>query len=225
MLFPTLRGKKFCGPVNLDKHYRRWAREHYYTCPNPSPALLPHIAQNIVDTMHRNMGVDWSWGGLYENRATLWRGGYMANERKWVHLGVDLNVPAGTTVHADSPGEVLRIDHDTSEGGWGTRLILKLFYHPIVLIYAHLSPNLEFAYQTTTAGMTLSQGQELGRLGGPQENGGWFPHLHLQAMSETAAEYYLTGNRLEQLDGYGKAEEMEQHLLFHPDPLPYVRLS
>jgi murein DD-endopeptidase MepM/ murein hydrolase activator NlpD len=179
----------------------------------------------MVEDLHWDRRINWSWGGLYENRAELWRGGYMAAERKWIHLGVDLNVPAGTVVHADSPGEVVRIDHDISEGGWGTRLMLQLLYHPIVLIYAHLSPHLEFQHQTTREGMALSQGQELGRVGNPKDNGQWFPHLHLQALSTDAVAHYLKQDRLEELDGYGRLEDIEKHQSYHPDPMPYVRLS
>lgn len=222
MTFPTLRDKNFCGPVNLDSYYQTWARTHYYACLNPSPALKPLVAQRMLADLHRERGADWSWGGLYEDRSHLWRGSYLAEKRNYVHLGVDLNVPAGTPVCADSPGKVILVDNDTDtfpKGGWGTRVMLRLFYHPVVLIYAHLAPGPDCA-----VGTTLVEGQEFARIGQPANNGYWFPHLHLQALSQEADEYYLSGGRLEELDGYGKAADADRIRRLFPDPMPYIRL-
>lgn len=218
MIFPGLKGMRVAGPVNLDEYYARWARRHYYTCPNPSPALTPRIASAMLDEMHRDCGAYWSWGSLYEDRSRLWRGGYMAASRAYIHLGVDLNVPSGTIVRADAAGKVARIDNDTSTGGWGTRVIVELYAHPIVLIYAHLRPGPD-----CEAGRALLQGKEFGVVGDPAVNGGWFPHLHLQAMTKEAWGHYR--ERLDALDGYGPRTDLARLMREFPDPMPYIRLS
>jgi murein DD-endopeptidase MepM/ murein hydrolase activator NlpD len=210
--------------VNLDAYYERWARVHYYTCPNPSPALTPLVAQRMLDDLHHEARVDWSWGGLYEKRNHLWRGGYMKEKRAYIHLGVDFNVPEGTGVCSDLPSEVVLVDNDIGEvGGWGTRVVVRLLHHPIVLIYAHLARNPGYMGTTLRTGDRLYEEQPFGRVGAATENGGWFPHLHLQALTAQAWDYFST--RLGLLDGYGREEDMRSHMARFPDPMPYVRLS
>lgn len=224
MLFPGLKGARVVGPVNLDAYYTLWARRHFYTCPNPSPALNPSIAQRMLDDLHHDARADWSWGGLFEKRNRLWRGGYMKEKRAYVHLGVDLNVPAGTAVCASAPSEVLLVDNDIGEvGGWGTRVILRLLHHPVVLIYAHLAPSTSFNGMPLRAGDRLRDGQYFGRIGASVHNGGWFSHLHLQGLTARAWDYFA--GRLNLLDGYGTEEDMRAHAGRYVDPMPYVRIA
>lgn len=219
MPFPDLAGVRAAANINLDAAWERWARARYYTVPNPSPALTPSVAERFLRDLHASLSVEWSWGSYLENRSNLWRGGYMARDRAFIHTGVDFNVKAGTPVHADSPGEIILVDHDIGEvGGWGTRVVVRLFHHPVVLIYAHLSPGPEYG-----EGATLVTGQRFATVGRAIHNGGWFPHLHLQAVTCDAWEYFYP-HRMRELDGYGRKEDLALIMARFPDPMPFIRL-
>jgi hypothetical protein len=71
------------------------------------------------------------------------------------------------------------------------------------------------------AGERLERGAPVGVIGTPEENGGWYPHLHLQAISADAWEAVQHAPDA-LLDGYGYADA-ELSRLF-PDPAPLARL-
>ena len=142
MLFPELKNKSFVV-LNLDAEARKWCTENdiVVTAKN-NPLNDPTICQKMVDAVHQKSSKDFSYGGWMEDRSFLWKGSYLENEQKFIHLGVDFNVPVGTKVAADFGAEVVRIDSDYPEqGGWGTRIIVRHDSLPICMIYAHLDPS------------------------------------------------------------------------------------
>jgi hypothetical protein len=58
-------------------------------------------------------------------------------------------------------------------------------------------------------------------IGTPEENGGWYPHLHLQALSGAAWEAVQHAPDA-LLDGYGYSDEPLGSLF--PDPAPLAGL-
>jgi murein DD-endopeptidase MepM/ murein hydrolase activator NlpD len=178
------------------------------------------IATHAVEKYHKQMSIDWSYGDWMANRQFVWRGSYLEKNETLLHLGLDLNVVPGTVVALDHDAKVLRIDDDTpDEHGWGNRVIVQLEHAPIVLVYAHLSPAIK-----CKVGDQLSAGSIIGEVGTPEENGGWFPHLHVQAIE---LEYYkeLMRNDLRDLDGYGHAHRIMFLAVQFPDPMQYIRLT
>jgi hypothetical protein len=62
------------------------------------------------------------------------------------------------------------------------------------LLYGHLSHDLP------KVGQIFLKGENIAKLGTCKENGGWFPHVHVQCITEHFFQKYI--NDLEKLDGY-----------------------
>lgn len=217
MLFPDLTNA-VRGYVNLNLEAARWLASKRRPGEG-NPLVDPIVAQRFVDEVHRDLGLDVSYGGWLEDRSDLWEGSYLDATRAYLHLGVDVNAPVGTRVAVGRAADVLAVDDDSPlVGGWGNRVIVRLREEPIVLIYAHLARGV-----LCTPGDALVPGDAFARLGPPQENGSWFSHVHVQAIR---ADYFdsLTPTDLADLDGYGRAAERDRLARLHPDPLRYVGL-
>ncbi len=218
MIFPGLKNQKF-GYTNLNLEAKEWLK-NYDTDDNSNPLLNPAICQKMVDSVHKKYGTDFSYGGWMENRSILWKGSYLEQARNFIHLGIDVNVPAGTEVAAGFNAVVVKIDDDRSkDGGWGPRVILKHATEPIYMIHAHLDRDIK-----CKVGDTLKISQVFAKVGKAPLNGNWFPHLHLQTISKKYYEKLEKSNSWAQLDGYGLTKDIEKNSKLHPDPLQYVSL-
>ena len=216
MLFPELKNL-YSSLINLDHEARKWLVEHPSNGTNP--LLEPTICQAFIDACHRNLGVDFSYGGYLENRSTLWRGSYLDQDQRYIHLGVDFNVPAGTSVAINQPATIIRIDNDyPEEHGWGTRVVIQEPGTNVVMLYAHLDQQLNVA-----VGDKLETGSIIGRVGLPPYNGDWFPHLHVQVI-DLNHYHALLENSLQDLDGYGRPEELDSLKKLFPDPMKFVSI-
>ena len=205
ILFEALRGAP-CGYLNCNDLAK--------STRNSDPALVGEK----IGQYHQQAGIEWSYGGYHEVRDVLWANvPYLKKNETFLHLGVDFNVPAGTPVMATRPGVVVSVDDDHEEYGWGPRVIMRLKCKPAVyLIYAHLER------VTCRAGQVFQPNKIIAYVGRPPHNGGWFPHLHVQALTETTWQFYKP--RLSELDGYGKAEDAAAWARKCPDPLPYLKV-
>ncbi len=104
------------------------------------------------------------------------------DDRRSVHLGVDIFAPAGTTVHAPLKGEVVVAENRTGPLDYGGMIILKhetpqgdCFY----TLYGHLDPGF---LQKLKVGDMVEAGAAFCVLGAQPVNGGWAPHLHFQLL-------------------------------------------
>ena len=78
-----------------------------------------------MDGLTARAGAEFSWGGWLEDRAHLWRGSYLPPGGA-VHIGIDINAPAGTRVLSPLEGEVVHAVPDSElGGGWGGWLVLR----------------------------------------------------------------------------------------------------
>ena len=217
MIFPTLKGKIY-GYVNLNSEARSWLIQHGS---NKNPLLNPAVCQEMVAAVHKKYGLDFSYGGWLEDRSVLWKGSYLEEKKKFIHLGIDINVPVGTDVATDFDAEVVSVDCDyPDEGGWGTTVILKSAVIPVYIIYAHLAQKV-----SCKNGDSIKKGTIFAQVGAPPFNGNWFPPLHVQTMSP---EYYAeldASNNWSELDGYGKAEDIERLARMFKDPLEFISLK
>ena len=143
-----------------------------------------------------------TYGGYGENRADLWKGTYLDNGEKYIHLGVDINVVSGTSIVSPFDSvEIVDIFADTdTEVGWGGRLILKLNDRFPFIVLGHLNP---FTMPIVTG--IYPRGTLLGTVGPLPINGNVFHHLHLQL---------TTNSDFSSLDGYGTQKD----LLSNPCP-------
>ncbi len=100
--------------------------------------------------------------------------------RRTVHLGLDVFVPAGSSVHAPLDGIVVDVAIRGDALDYGGVVALEhrtgtgvAFY----TLYGHL------AHEVTgrvTPGQAVAAGDVIGLIGSPAENGAWPSHLHLQ---------------------------------------------
>ncbi len=184
-------------------------------------------------TCARHLGNTIVYGGWMEIRSNFLAGTYLDDEEKYVHLGVDVWVSKGTAVMAPMSLDFVdaHVDSD-SNGGWGGVALLK---HPIrnglFFLFAHLAP------QHLCSSSRL-KGELIGRIGGVERNGGWCPHLHIQAIDQAASKVHLpeldkalsrdkvaAGEVISLIEGYAQEGTtpfgLWQATVF-PDPLPLL---
>jgi murein DD-endopeptidase MepM/ murein hydrolase activator NlpD len=207
-IFPGLQNKT-AGYINLNECARRARRQ-----PAVSLFLNPRLTDKFLAAAHRKMGVDYSLGGYLEDRRDLWRGSYL-KEDSAVHLGIDVNVRAGTELSVAHRCRVARIAHDPDQnGGWGSVIFFELEkpIGPIThFLYAHLSgPGIR-----VREGDMVNPGDIVARVGRHHENGGWYEHLHVQAF--TRESWDLFRGDLKKFDGYAAPGEKTINPYF-PNP-------
>jgi 4-aminobutyrate aminotransferase-like enzyme/Ser/Thr protein kinase RdoA (MazF antagonist) len=105
-------------------------------------------------------------------------------EHRTIHLGLDLFAEAGTAVHAPLDGEVHAADEHPRRLDYGGVIVLRHRTDDGVVfftLYGHLS---RASFADLRVGQRVARGEQLARLGRPDENGGWTPHLHLQIITD-----------------------------------------
>jgi 4-aminobutyrate aminotransferase-like enzyme/Ser/Thr protein kinase RdoA (MazF antagonist) len=102
------------------------------------------------------------------------------DERRTIHLGLDLFVEPGTKLHAPLEGVVHTLANNAAPLDYGPVVILRHTTEngqELFTLYGHLSKDTLSELQV---GQAVAQGQRFARVGTPQENGGWPPHVHFQ---------------------------------------------
>jgi murein DD-endopeptidase MepM/ murein hydrolase activator NlpD len=137
---------------------------------------------------------------------------------KFLHLGIDFTAEVTHSVHSDQYMLVKQVYTDTpEESGWGTRILCALLEHPdIHLVYGHLAPR-----GHVDVGHFLKPGDIIGLIGGSDQNGGWSPHLHVQAIRGPVDEFLADPASL---DGYGELADLEKLAYRFPDPMRFISL-
>lgn len=138
-------------------------------------------------------------------------------ERRTVHLGLDLFVPAGEPVYAPFECEVAAVAIRPAAQDYGGTLLLR---HetpdgtPFWLLLGHL------AHEVTTRvrpGQRIARGERVATVGASEENGGWQPHAHVQLFTT------LLG-RSHDLPGVARRSERDVWQSISPDPNLVCRL-
>jgi 4-aminobutyrate aminotransferase-like enzyme/Ser/Thr protein kinase RdoA (MazF antagonist) len=104
------------------------------------------------------------------------------DERRTIHLGIDLFVAPGSAVYAPLEGVVQAVANNTAAQDYGPVVILR--HGPgegqdFFTLYGHLTKE---SLAKLRVGQAIARGERLGRVGAIQENGGWPPHLHFQVL-------------------------------------------
>jgi 4-aminobutyrate aminotransferase-like enzyme/Ser/Thr protein kinase RdoA (MazF antagonist) len=140
-------------------------------------------------------------------------------EWRTVHLGIDVGVPAGTAIHAPLAGTVHSFRDNDAPGDYGPTIVLE---HPAIdgrpafwTLFGHLS-------RTSLTGLRVGQGVEagarIGWLGDVAENGGWWPHVHVQVICDLL-------DKAGDFQGVARPAEREVMLSVSPDPSPLLGLD
>lgn len=219
MIFPEYPGQKYRYSYWNTNEWAQKLAEASEKGLSQSPYLNPGRKERLSEHAKRVLSADVLYGGYLEDRSFLWKGSYM-EPSKFLHLGIDFVAPAESIVVASQPMWLTQVYNDTpEEAGWGTRLIFTLDQHPDThLVYGHLRPE-KFVHQ---AGTLFEPGHVIGHLGSSEQNGGWSPHLHVQAIYGTLGGF---GGFLDQpasLDGYGELNQIAYLALRFPDPMRFL---
>jgi 4-aminobutyrate aminotransferase-like enzyme/Ser/Thr protein kinase RdoA (MazF antagonist) len=105
-----------------------------------------------------------------------------SDERRTVHLAVDVWTPAEQPLHAPHAARVHRVHDNAARLDYGPVVILEHATDegvPFYSLYGHLSARTLTHVQE---GDLLAAGDVLGFVGTPPRNGDWAPHVHVQVI-------------------------------------------
>lgn len=181
---------------------------------NPLENSEPKLTERLFQMM-KDAGVKIGVGRYDEARmlyvTPLFGGGELNEERRTVHLGIDLFVEAGSAVYAPLAGTVHAFNNNSAALDYGPMIILKHEAddgQEFFTLYGHLSEN---SLDGLSVGQPIAAGQRIASIGDPPVNGGWTPHLHFQIITdlfELGCDF----------PGVCRASERETWKSFSPDP-------
>jgi hypothetical protein len=189
-------------PRGIELNLDREARKMF----NPTldnPLADPDFCAEWVNYLSRRAGKIYSYGGYMENRSFLWRGTYLTPTNS-IHLGIDVNFPMATPIVCPIEFELLEAFYDGDQnGGWGGRVLIKTKYG--LVLFAHIV--------TALAGKKYYRGNTIvGYVADKTNNGGWYPHLHIQGINDLRL--------MKNIDGYSKMyKDIRKD---YPNPLPLL---
>jgi 4-aminobutyrate aminotransferase-like enzyme/Ser/Thr protein kinase RdoA (MazF antagonist) len=145
-------------------------------------------------------------------------GGNPTDERRTIHLGIDLFVAPGSAVYAPLEGMVHALENNSAEKDYGPVVILR--HGPgegqeFFTLYGHLTKE---SLTKLRVGQPIARGERLARVGAVQENGRWPPHLHFQVIVDLL-------DRGADFPGVGLATERGVWTNLSPDPNLLLRLT
>jgi 4-aminobutyrate aminotransferase-like enzyme/Ser/Thr protein kinase RdoA (MazF antagonist) len=143
--------------------------------------------------------------------------GNPTDERRTVHLGIDLFVAPGAAVYAPIEGVVHTLANNTGALDYGPLVILRHETgdgQEFFTLYGHLAKS---TLSQLRAGQRLARGEKFARVGAVQENGGWAPHLHFQIILDLL-------ERDADFPGVARASERGVWTSLSPDPNLLLRM-
>lgn len=154
---------------------------------NPENAATPALSSLIVAHMKRE-GAAVGVGRYAEARGVYSAAAFGSDdplqERRTIHLGIDLFADAGAEVRAPLDGVVFRVADCGEDQDWGPIVVLRhetedgcAFYS----LYAHLE---RASMNVVAEGDRVQAGTVVGRIGPAPENGNWPPHTHVQLITD-----------------------------------------
>jgi 4-aminobutyrate aminotransferase-like enzyme/Ser/Thr protein kinase RdoA (MazF antagonist) len=106
------------------------------------------------------------------------------DERRTIHLGIDLFASPGTPIRAPLDGVVHAVAVNTAPLDYGPLVILRHATSDgleCFTLYGHLARE---SFDALQVGQRIARGQLFARIGDVHENGGWAPHLHFQIIMD-----------------------------------------
>jgi len=160
-----------------------------------------------------------AYGGYLEKRNLYQRSKYFSSESsdRNIHLGVDLWIDAGTSVHALTDGEVHSFQDNQNFGDYGPTIILKhetdgQIWHSL---YGHLSRE---SLEGLKVGKKVNSGDQIATLGSATVNGDYAPHLHFQLILDMQ-------NKKGDYPGVCSKDDLAFYRKNCPDPKLVLRLK
>lgn len=164
----------------------------------------------INDLLERN-GAQVAIGRYNEDRSIYDHSPlFSGTERRTIHLGNDLFVPAGTAVLCPYDATLHSYKNNVGIGDYGPTIILQhtLEGETFYTLYGHLSVD---SLDGLHEGKPFRKGDHLGTIGDPSINGGWPPHLHFEIITDMLG---MKGD----FPGVASLSTREKYLALCPDP-------
>ena len=133
-----------------------------------------------------------AFGGYLEKRNIYDRSEYfknqLENEKRNIHLGIDLWCGENTKVLAALDGEVHSFKNNKNYGDYGPTIILKhqLESETFYTLYGHLTLA---SIEDIKIGDLVLKGNIIGYLGDSSVNGDYAPHLHFQIIRDLEGNF------------------------------------
>lgn len=150
-----------------------------------------HLTAEEAVGIGAEFGPESAWLGRYgEPRLTYtsqaFRSGpHRGSDRRTVHLGVDLFLPAGTAIRAPFDAQVESVEYLGESHDYGGVVVLRHLSPDgdwFSTLYGHLERK---TVEHLERGQRIAAGAPFAALGEPRENGGWAPHLHFQLILDS----------------------------------------
>jgi 4-aminobutyrate aminotransferase-like enzyme/Ser/Thr protein kinase RdoA (MazF antagonist) len=160
-----------------------------FVASNPAENAPEPFSRRVFDAMQA-AGVEIAAGGYDEARliyaSPAYASGRVTDERRTVHIGVDLTLRPGSPLYAPIDGVVHGFEDAAAELDYGPVIVLR---HEIAgdrpltfyTLYGHLSRD---SLRGLDKGQAVRAGQRFATVGAPPENGNWWPHLHFQIVTD-----------------------------------------
>ena len=191
------------------------------------PDLARHCAARQADTTHHFIG------RYDENRIAMYSSALFQNTdnriqdfsgHRTLHVGMDVDGPVGTPVHAVCAGTVHAVGKNPALGDYGNVIVIKHVIpgstntdsnddsnnnqRTIYALYGHLD---DAVCREWKVGDAVPAGAMVGRMGALHENGGWLtPHVHFQLCQSPPATH--------DLPGVVAMADRQRALVEYPDP-------
>ena len=161
-----------------------------------------------------------AYGGYLEQRNIYRRSSYFNSkkeEERNIHLGVDLWSSAQTKVLTPLDATIHSFKNNTNFGDYGPTIILQhhIENETFFTLYGHLS--LE-SIAKLSLGQTFKAGDCIARLGYPDINGDYAPHLHFQIVRNI-------GNYFGDYPGVSSQKNLDNYIANCPDPNTLLKLN
>lgn len=217
MFFKELKNKKW-KEINLNNEAKKWILDNKIDN-SKKPLINPNKCQKMVQDVTRKNKIDFSFGGYLENREFLWKGSYLDKDKTYIHLGIDFNAPRGSKVSTGFEAEVVRVDCDyPTDGGWGSRVIVKCKNHPYYFLFEHLDKKI-----MCKVGDIIKKDTTFAKVGYAPYNVNWFDHLHVQVITKRYFNFLEKNNAFDIFDGYCSKKDIKKSKENFPNPIKILK--
>lgn len=170
------------------------------------------LQNHITETLKKS-GSKWGYGGWGEDR-TFYESEKGERRYRAIHLGIDIWLPEGTSIHTPMTGTIHSFKHNTAPLSNGPTIVTEHAIDgiPLWILYGNLSKD---SLGRLREGATVRSGDQVGSVGGTHENGGWPSHVHVQIVSDI-------GKNMGHFPAYAKHAEKEHYLLLCPNPVSLI---
>ncbi len=156
---------------------------------NPADNAAEPFARRLFGAI-RKAGAVAGAGGYDEARVIYATDAFAAGdataERRTVHIGIDLTLPTGSPIYAPLDGVVHGFEDAVARLDYGPVIVLRHEIsgdEPLVFytLYGHLERR---SLEGLSIGQSIQAGERFAAIGAPPDNGDWWPHVHLQVITD-----------------------------------------